>query len=174
MPLIRNNAIAEGDRWVHLADGDGIGKRTSIIVSAIRWLSERDILKRSEVECGIRLAADQPPELITDDLTHVALVALTFPSFKDGRAFTSARLLRDRYGFTGEVRAIGNVLRDQFQFMVRCGFDAFEVEKESDATAWAEKASEMSVLYQPAADKRPWVMPMRQQRRAAVAQAALK
>ena len=150
MPLIRDGAIVHRDRCFYLADDQEIADRGGsggIIVSLDRWRRDRDALLGVNSELGIRLRADQSPALIVDDLPLLALVALDFPTFKDGRAFTYARLLRERYGYAGEVRAIGNVLRDQFQFMMRCGFDAFEVEKECDAKAWVQASREAKVLY---------------------------
>ncbi len=103
---------------------------------------------------GVRLAADQPPQLIAGDLDRLDLVALEFPTFRDGRAYSYARLLRERYGFKKELRAVGNVLRDQFRFMHRCGFDAYAVADEKQAAAWARALSEISVVYQPSTDRR--------------------
>ncbi len=82
-------------------------------------------------------------------IDRLALVALVFPKFRDGRAYTQARLLRERLGFTGELRATGNVLRDQFLLMVRCGFDALDVAKDSDAAAVEKELHTYSVFYQP-------------------------
>src|SRR5262249_10150908 len=79
----------------------------------------------------------------------VALVALAFPSFRDGRAYTQARLLRERHGYEGELRATGQVLRDQFVFMLRAGFDSFDVRKQADAEAFGESARRYTVFYQP-------------------------
>jgi uncharacterized protein (DUF934 family) len=87
-------------------------------------------------------------------LEGLALVGLVFPTFKDGRAFSQARLIRERYGFRGELRATGQVLRDQFLFMLRAGFDAFEVTKDADAAAFAQAARRYSVFYQPTGDGR--------------------
>jgi uncharacterized protein (DUF934 family) len=71
-------------------------------------------------------------EEIADDLEHFQVIALNFPAFTDGRHYSSARLLRDRYGYKGEMRAIGDVLRDQLFYMRRCGFDAFAVRPDRD------------------------------------------
>ena len=84
----------------------------------------------------------------------MALVALAFPSFRDGRAYSQARQLRERYGFRGELRATGDVLRDQFLFLIRAGFDSLEVKKDADAAAFAEAVGRYSVFYQPSADGR--------------------
>ncbi len=87
-------------------------------------------------------------------LDRLALVALVFPTFKDGRAYSQARLLRERHGFRGELRATGEVLRDQFLFLLRAGFDAFEVKKDADAPAFVAALARYSVFYQPAGDAR--------------------
>jgi uncharacterized protein (DUF934 family) len=100
-------------------------------------------------------------------LAHLSLVALDFPTFKDGRAYSTARLLRERYQYKGELRAVGNVLRDQFLFMVRCGFDAFEVATEQEADAWKKAMDAFSVWYQVAADDRQPAARLRGRGRAA-------
>ena len=87
-------------------------------------------------------------------LDRLAAVALVFPSFRDGRAYSQARLLRERHGYGGEMRATGQVLRDQFVFMSRAGFDAFEVKKAADADAFAATVKRYSVFYQPTGDGR--------------------
>jgi uncharacterized protein (DUF934 family) len=87
-------------------------------------------------------------------LDRLALVALVFPAFKDGRAYSQARALRERHHFRGEVRATGDVLRDQFLLLSRSGFDAFEVRKPADARAFCEALQRYNVFYQPAADGR--------------------
>src|SRR6202040_2185909 len=81
-------------------------------------------------------------------------VALQFPKFRDGRAYSQARLLRETYGFRGTLRATGDVLRDQFHFLVRAGFDSFDVKKAADARVFAEVLARYSVVYQPSADGR--------------------
>jgi uncharacterized protein (DUF934 family) len=153
MPLIKNGrAIA--DPWTAVADEEELpaGDRP-IIVSLTRWRAERDALIGRGGSLGVRLASNELASDIADDLQRFALVALDFPSFRDGRGYSSARLLRQRYGFRGEIRATGNVLRDQFLFLHRCGFDAFEIAKPGDADAWEEAIEEVNVYYQTAADR---------------------
>jgi uncharacterized protein (DUF934 family) len=98
-------------------------------------------------------------------LDRLAAVALVFPSFRDGRAYSQARLLRERHGYDGELRATGQVLRDQFVFMSRAGFDAFEVKKDADADAFAETVKRYSVFYQPTGDGRVTALNRRMQLR---------
>ncbi len=99
-------------------------------------------------------------------LGHLALVALDFPKFRDGRAYSQARQLRENYGFRGTLRATGDVLRDQFHFLVRAGFDSFEVKKPADARVFAEVLARYSVFYQPSADGREPALRRRVQRAA--------
>ena len=134
MVLIKDGAVVD-DAWRAVGDDDDLpdGK---VIVTLDRWRGARDSLIRRNAAIGVRLRSDQAAAEIAADVDRFAVVALEFPVFTDGRAFTSARLLRERYGFTGEIRAIGNVLRDQILFMTRCGFDAFEMDSPGAADDW--------------------------------------
>lgn len=153
MALIKDGAVVD-DPWVAVADEADLPEARPAIVTLERWRAERDALIGRNAPLGVRLASDRSPAEIADDLDRLALVALEFPVFTDGRAFTSARLLRQRYGYSGEVRAVGNVLRDQILFMIRCGFDAFEMDSGRAAEEWREAASEIDVFYQAAFGRR--------------------
>ncbi len=166
MPLLKDGTLVD-DAWVTVDDGAQLPMDGPAIVSLERWQAHRDALLGRNAQLGIRLKSDQSPALIADDLERFAVVALEFPVFKDGRAYSYARLLRERYGYKGEVRAVGEVLRDQFLFMVRCGFDAIEVRDENAAGQWREAVSEISVVYQPAADTRTPVWTLRHRKFAA-------
>ena len=166
MPLVKDGRVTE-DEWKTIGDDDARPDGCSIIVTLDRWQNEKEELRKCNQPLGIRLRSDQSPALIQDDLSHFGLVALEFPVYKDGRAYSYARRLRDEMGFTGEVRAVGNVLRDQFLFMLRCGFDAFEVQKEKDVAAWKDALAEFTFFYQNAADKNAPVLSLRQRKLAA-------
>ena len=153
MPLIKDGQLTE-DSWVHLDDEAALSPEAQQIVSLERWQAEHETLRQRNTPIGIRLKSDQSPTEIAEDIGHFAVIALEFPKFTDGRAYSSARLLRERYGYKGELRAVGNVLRDQFLFMQRCGFDSFEVKDAKAAEAWAESIAAISVAYQPGADAR--------------------
>ena len=157
MPLIKDSQIVE-DTWITLDDAAplpaGVGAGVGVIVSLERWQAERESLMEAGAPVGLRLRSDQSPRLIADELEHFALVALEFPKFTDGRAYSGARLLRERYGFAGELRAVGHVLRDQALFLVRCGFDAFEVAADTSLDAWRAALAKVTVRYQAAADAR--------------------
>ena len=153
MPLIKDNELVP-DPWVTLGDDAALPEGAPAIVSLERWQNERETLIKRNAPLGIRLRSDQPPGPIAEDLDRFQVIALEFPKFGDGRAYSYARLLRERYGFRGELRAVGNVLRDQALFMLRCGFDAFEVAEDSTLEGWRESFAEISVFYQPTADGR--------------------
>ena len=151
MPLVKDRAIVE-DVWVYVADDEEAPASGAVIVGAGRWIAERESLMRRNAPVGVLLRNDLDPAEVAADLHRFGVVALEFPAFRDGRAYTQARLLRERYGFRGELRATGEVLRDQAPFMRRCGVDAFEIGSGADAGAFGRAISEISVFYQPAAD----------------------
>ena len=166
MALIKDGQVAH-DPWTPVTDEAPLPEADAVLLSLERWQAERTALSGSNRPLGIGLRSDQPPALLEGDIERFALVALEFPKFTDGRAYSYARLLRERYGFTGELRAVGNVLRDQLQFMQRCGFDAFEVASDGDPEAWAEALTEITVVYQPAYDANRPAPALRHQRPAA-------
>ena len=123
-----------------------------VIVSLTRFQTEgEDLLARGR-RVGVRLAPDEAPEALAYDLPRIAVVALTFPKFRDGRAYSAARVLREPLNFTGEVRAVGDVLREQIYFMLRCGFDAFVPADGATAHEVAAAARRYRHVYQRAAD----------------------
>ena len=152
MPLIKDGQLAE-DTWTAVADDETFAVGADIIVSLERWQAEREILSRRPGRLGLRLRSDQSPTLVAEDLHHFDLVALEFPKFTDGRSYSHARLLRDRYAFAGELRAVGQVLRDQFVLMLRCGFDSLEVAEPRLAGQWEQAISEIGGVYQGASDR---------------------
>lgn len=135
----------------------------AVLVSLEQWLEHRALLA-GRPRLGVRLGSDQPPELVRDDLEHFTLIALEFPRFRDGRAYSYARLLRERYGFKGELRAVGDVLRDQLNFMLRAGFNAFELADAAPLEALAVAARLQSVWYQPSGDGRLTALELRTDR----------
>lgn len=160
MQLIKNGAFVE-DPFVTVGDEDALPEGAAI-VSLERWQAERETLRARNTPVGVRLKSGQEPSAIVEDLDKLAVVALEFPAYRNGRAYSYARLLRERHGYKGELRAVGNVLRDQFQFMIRCGFDALEVADNITPEIFAECAGFFTVFYQPAADGRETVLSLRQ------------
>jgi uncharacterized protein (DUF934 family) len=126
MPLWRRDGFAE-DEWTVLADDAPAPADGAIIVSLKRWLGEHDALSSRAAPVGVALEAGADAQAHLADLANRPLVALAFAKFADGRSFSYARLMRDRHGFRGELRAVGDVLIDEIPLMLRCGFDSFGV-----------------------------------------------
>lgn len=147
MPLIRDGKIVE-DRWLSLEDDAALPASGDVIVSLGRLKQEADALKTRSGRTGVALENDADEEEIAPYLPHLALIALTFPAFTDGRAYSQARQLRTKLGFEGELRATGNVLADQAAFLHRVGFDSFEVDDALSIDVWNKAAGSMSVAYQ--------------------------
>ncbi|MBR1222057.1 DUF934 domain-containing protein [Bradyrhizobium sp. U87765 SZCCT0131] len=152
MPLVKDNAVIADD-FVRVADDDAIPSGAVLLPAARFLVDPEGVLKRNS-KIGVIWPNNKPIAELAPYLDRLAAVALVFPTFRDGRAYSQARLLRERFGYAGEMRATGQVLRDQFVFMLRAGFDAFEVKKDSDAAAFAKVAQRYSVFYQPTGDGR--------------------
>ncbi|WP_244814107.1 DUF934 domain-containing protein [Caballeronia sp. Lep1P3] len=158
--IIKNRAVVEDDFTVVRAAEDGVlpavdalpaGK---IIVPFALWKDQKDALaaSRAKDELGVWLAPDDEPADLVADFEKIALIAVDFPVFRDGRGFSIGRLLRERHHWTGELRAIGDVLRDQVFFHFRCGFDAFAVRADKDIHDALNAFNEFTELYQGAND----------------------
>lgn len=137
------------DAWQKVPD-DGELPEGPVVVSKKRWLAEREGLAACNTPLGLRLEPGEDLEDLASDIGKFALVALSFPKFSDGRAFSTARVLREKYGFAGELRAVGNVLSDQIPFMRRVGFDSYEVVHAPTRKALANgRIAEVTLAYQP-------------------------
>jgi uncharacterized protein (DUF934 family) len=164
MPLVKDGKIA-ADLFVHVPDGADLPGDGAILVPAARFLEDPDAILKRAGKVGVIWPNNRDVDDLVPYLDRLAAVALVFPSFRDGRAYSQARLLRERHGFAGELRATGQVLRDQFVFMLRAGFDAFDVKKDADAAAFASTAKRYSVFYQPTGDGRVTALNRRMQLR---------
>lgn len=151
--LIRQGEIVD-DPYAAPGDEDPLPPAGAVLVSLARWQSDRQELLGRADPLGVRLKSDESPELVADDLDRLSLVALEFPRFRDGRAYSYARILRERYGFDGEIRAVGDVLMEQLHFMLRTGFDAFELDSADPLGEFLTAKAEFSVWYQPTGDGR--------------------
>jgi len=164
MPLVKNGKITT-DLFVHVADGAELPGDGAILIPAAQFLENAEALSKRAGKIGVIWPNNRDLDDLVPHLERLAVVALVFPSFRDGRAYSQARLLRERHGYEGELRATGQVLRDQFVFMLRAGFDAFEVKKDADAAAFAETVERYSVFYQPTGDGRVTALNRRMQLR---------
>lgn len=150
--LIKDDQLIETDAWIFLdkeaTDFPGTGL---IVLPLSLWVEQREqLLARGD--CAVWLDSEQEPEPLVADLEQLPMIAINFPVFSDGRAYSYARRLR-QLGYQGEVRAIGDVLPDQLHYMSRCGFDAFELRGDKNTDAALMQKSSISVAYQAAQDQ---------------------
>jgi uncharacterized protein (DUF934 family) len=153
MPLIKNGRIVE-DRFVRILDDAPIPDGVSVIVPAARFLADAEDILRRDAPTGVEWPNNRKVAELEPYLDRLAVIVLAFPTFKDGRGYSQARQLRERHAFSGELRAAGQILRDQFLFLVRAGFDALEVKKPADAEVFAATLARYSVFYQPSGGTR--------------------
>jgi uncharacterized protein (DUF934 family) len=146
MPLLKNNAFV-ADEWIHLADDAALEDATRATVSFARLQKEWDSLVKFPGVLGVRLPNTVRVADITPYLSQLGLIILTFPAFNDGRAYSTARQLR-LDGYQSELRATGNVLPDQVQFMHQVGIDSFDVTERFALDVWARASRQMSLAYQ--------------------------
>ena len=151
--LIKSGAYAQ-DSFAPVAD-DAALPDGAVLVSLARFQKDRDALLARNTPIGVKLASDQNPQVLADDIGRLSLVALEFPKFRDGRAFSWARILRTRLGFTGEIRAVGDFLFDQVNYQHRVGFDAWEVPDHFTTEMFHKALNEITDVYQPSANCAP-------------------
>ena len=156
--LIKHDQVVDDD-WTVLAAGAtalDVALQRRVIVPFGLWRAGRDAL-RARGDVGVWLAPTDDPALLAGDVAHLPVIAVDFPKFGDGRGFSTARLLRDRYRYKGELRAIGDVFRDQLFFMAECGFDAFTVRSDLDPVQEIAGLAAFTRTYAPGARQaRPW------------------
>lgn len=153
MALIKNKQVVENDGWVHVPDDQPVPPTGDVVVGLKRFTQEPESLKGRTGKLGLRVDPEDELPAVVAQLANVDLVAIHFPKFADGRGYSKARLLRERYGYTGELRAVGEVLADQLFYMRRCGIDAFELVEGKDVQAALRCFEDFSVTYQGATDE---------------------
>ena len=166
MRVIRNGRVEE-DGWQRVT-GTGPGGPLpdgDVIVPLAYWLGNRELPARRNGRVAVCLNGDDSLDDVAAALDGFELIALEFPKFTDGRSYSHARLLREKYGYRGEIRAVGEVLRDQLFFMQRCGIDSYQVREDKDAQDALKGLSDFSVRYQTAADGAPPVYRLRRKQR---------
>ena len=144
-------AVLAEDPYTSVPDDTDV-PHGDVIVSLARFQQDGERLLGEGRSVGVRIEANEAVEDLAYDLPRLAVVALVFPKYRQGQAYSSATLLRERYGYKGELRAVGEVLREQARFMVRCGFDAFEPAAGSTPEQWTHNVGEFRHVYQRAAD----------------------
>jgi uncharacterized protein (DUF934 family) len=164
MPIFRGHGFVE-DEWV-VAGDDTAMPAGKAVVSKARFVAEREVLTARNAPLGLILRSGENLGGLENDIERFGLIVLEIPKYTDGRSYSTARLLRERYKYAGELRASGDVLRDQIIFLHRVGFDAFDVTHEGTIAALRDgKIRLVRNHYQPAAREdeeaapgpRPWL-----------------
>jgi len=153
MRLIKDRQLTT-DPFRKISADEPIPSKGALLVPLITWQDNWERLVTRPDPIGVQLASDEHPEIIGDDVDQLDLIALEFPTFRDGRAYSYARLIRERYGFTGELRAVGDVLLEQLHYMERVGFNAFEIGSDDPMTDFETAAKDFTVWYQSSGDER--------------------
>lgn len=151
MQIIKDHSITTDD-YLHLSDDAELPASGEFTVTVARWQADKDRLRQFAGNLGIRLAGDTDLASIASDLPGFSLITLDFPGLADGRLFSLARLLREKYGYKGEIRARGEFLRDQIFFLMRMGVNSFECKAGQDAEFLLPALREFTVTYQAACD----------------------
>jgi len=146
MPLLKNNTLIE-DTWTHAGADGTVLPQDDVIVPFARLLKEFAQLSQRTGKLGVSLANGERAESLSTFLPSLSIIELNFPSFGDGRAYSVARQLRE-FGYRGELRATGNVLPDQLQFMLQVGFDTFDIGDRFPLAMWQAASKQMSLAYQ--------------------------
>jgi len=163
--LTADGAELVDDRFTTVADDEPI-PAGDVILSLTRYQAEGEALAGSNGATGVLLAGDEEVEALVYDLPRIPVIALSFAKYRDGRHYSTARLLRERYGYSGEIRAVGDVLREQAGPMVRCGIKVFAAADGSTPEQWAAAAGRFRHVYQRAADSREPIFAERAEGRA--------
>jgi|TARA_R110002074_G_scaffold373069_1_gene548722 uncharacterized protein (DUF934 family) len=151
MTLIRNKQV-QTDHWHYLKEASHL-INTPIIVDLEYWQANKDTLINKDIHLGLKIFGDTAPATFAGDLIYFKLIAIEIPSFVDGRGYSLARILREFYHYSGELRAIGDIQPDQALYLTRVGFDALELENDDLASLAIDKLGAFSVFYQPAGEE---------------------
>lgn len=150
--LIKNSEVIENIWTVEDKEFEGPVEGANKFLPKAFWLANADELAANPT-LGVWLDSDEGPEELEPYLDQVQYIAVNFPKFADGRGYSYARILRDRYGYKGEIRAIGDILHDQLFYLKRCGFDAFAIREDKDADAALSGLTDFTETYQAACDQ---------------------
>ncbi|MBL1419725.1 MAG: DUF934 domain-containing protein [Alphaproteobacteria bacterium] len=151
MLLNKQGETAENENII-IRDVEGLTLHDDQILPYAYWLAQKAEIKQKLNRVAIWLDSHDDIEALSDDLSSIDLIALNFPKFGDGRAFTMAHLLQDKFNYKGEIRAIGHPIADQAQFLFRCGVDSIDIPDAQDPTIWVKEATRMSRFYQRSAE----------------------
>jgi uncharacterized protein (DUF934 family) len=153
MQVIKNKEVINDDwQLIRDIDTDTAIPDGQVILPFEYWQANREGLLKRDTEHAVLINGDTVTEDLLDDLEHFSVIALDFPAFGDGRSYSHASLLRQRYDYKGDLRAVGDVLQDQLFFMQRCGFDSYAIREDKDIEEALKSLNDFTIRYQTAAD----------------------
>ena len=131
--IILNKDKPQKNEYIFLDDLEQIKSlnKKKVILTKNLWIEKKQILKEKKINVGIQINSDESLDEITQDLQYFSLIQFNFLTFKDGRPFSIAKILRKKLNFEKEIRASGHILPDQYIFLIRCGFDTVEIEEKN-------------------------------------------
>lgn len=150
--LIKDNRVVD-DSWTILADDTQSLPDGDLLLSYAQWQTFSNQIEAHKGNVGVVIEGNAEIEDIIEPLLNLPLIAINFPKFADGRGFSVASLLRDRYNYRGEIRAVGGFIRDQLYLLNRCGFNAFKFAEDIDLSEAAKSLEDFSETYQVSADQ---------------------
>jgi len=166
MQLIDARGRILADAWAYVPAGEPLAPTGAVLVDFARFEAERDALLQREAPLGVRLPNTFEIDTLAGDLPRLSLIALEFPKFTDGRAYSQARHLRERHGYGAGLRAVGQVLLDQLLYLKRCGFDSFELAQPATEKQIARALAAYDSYYQPTGEGSPVILRERLRRAA--------
>lgn len=150
--VLKDNCVIE-DNWMLVDESAETIPEGDILLSYDQWQQYSDDLSSHKGNLGVIIEGNAEIEDIVEPLLNLPLIAINFPKFADGRGFSVARLLRERYNYQGEIRAVGGFIRDQLYLLSRCGFNAFKFSDDADITQAANSLKDFTETYQVSADQ---------------------
>lgn len=159
--LLLNGQTATDD-WQIIDDDSAIPAGGKVIIGWDRWKAEATSLASTDAEIGVAIPNDLDVAAEGGKLVDANMISIDFPAFSDGRGYSQARLLRERFSFKGQIRATGDVLADQAYYMFRCGFDALVPRHDQEMPQMAQSWKDFNLAYQPATcapEKMGWQVP---------------
>lgn len=158
MPKLIKDGLIVDNTWALIAKAEGDAAAVEVpagqvLIPVAVWLAQKDQLQ-NRTDIGIWFDSDEAADLIGEDANRFAVIGVNFPLFMDGRSFSTARLLRERYGFKGELRAVGNFIRDQLCYLRRCGVNAFAfANPEANLEEAVKSLTDLQEYYQASVDQ---------------------
>ncbi len=157
MPKLIKDEVILDNEWKRIdasvTDVNELPSGGHVLVPLELWLAEKETLKARLPNLGLSLCNTEDLSVLKDDIAQLPVIEIFFPAFMDGRGFSLGRLLRERYGFTGELRAGGQFIRDQLCYLRRCGFNSFAFEEDIDLESAKQSLHDFTDGYQPSVDQ---------------------